>query len=151
MKKTPDSPSKIEKKVLGRRLTELATAFLLLFNLNACHPNQRKIEGQLSDTESELLTRGDNQREINKEWNIYVWHMWGWDEEEISKMEEWTSKRAQKNRKEYKKLLKKRNRLQKKRDEAIANWASHHHSDTYDEHEFENSDDAIRQSIANRR
>lgn len=151
MKESLHSPASIETKVLNSTFAKVFFAWLLAVTLASCNPDQREIENKLSDVESELLTRGDNQREINREWNIYIWHMWGWDEDEIAKMEEWTSKRACKNRKEYKRLLKKRNRLERQRDKAIANWISHHHNDTYDEHEFENSDDAIIQSIVNRR
>jgi hypothetical protein len=123
---------------------------LIALTLGSCSSDLRKIEGELSDVESEILTRWDNQREINKEWNIYINHMWKWDNPEIYEMEQWTYERAQDNREEYDELIEERNRLLKKRDEAIAKSKWNRHRSQYDEHEFENSDNAIRDAIKNR-
>lgn len=117
--------------------------------LTACNPSLEQIEGRLSDVESELLDRGDHQREINKEWNIYISHIWEWDEEQMRIMEQWTRRRSKQNERTYNWLLHERNGLLGKRDDKIAEWENYN-PNAYDEHQFENSNAAIRESIANR-
>ena len=131
-------------------LSRILTTWLIALTLTACGPDDfRKIDGKLSDVESEILTRWDNQRNINREWNIYIKHLWKWDELQISEMEKGSRERAEKNRKKYNKLLEKRDRLLKERDEAIASY-KWNNNNYYNEHELENSDAAIREAIQNR-
>ncbi len=117
--------------------------------------SSQEIEAELSDVESEMLTRGDNQREgINKDWNIYLNHLWKWDNEIIKEMVEWTRERAQENREKYNELNEERTELLKDLDEAKAReskWKGNISNERFDENEFKNSDHAIIESMKNRK
>lgn len=118
----------------------------LVFVLSSCKPSLDKIEGRLSDTESELLDRWDHQPEINKEWNTYASFYWQWDEEQIRIMDKWIYRRSKRNIKKYNRLLGKRNGLLEERDDAIATWEEYK-PHKYNEDELQNSNAAVRKSI----
>lgn len=135
------------QKKHGSKLPSILSALLITLTVTSCGWDRlRNIDGKIMDTESEILTRGDNQRRINREWNTYISHFWHWDEAELSKLEKWTYKRSKKNRKHYNRLIDRFNRLTKKRDNIRAN-ARGHINYQYDEHEFENSDQAIQEAM----
>ena len=131
----------------GSKMPSVLAALLIALTVTSCGSDRlRKIDGRILDQESRTLTRGDNQRRINRDWNTYISHLWQWDDEELLELEEWTHKRATKNRRGYQRWIKKMNRLLKRRDRIKAR-VSGHLNYQYDEHEFENSDQAIKEAL----
>ena len=129
------------------KMPNVLAALLIALTVTSCGSDRlRKIDGKILDQESRTLTRWDTQRRINREWNTYIGHLWQWDDEQILELEGWTHKRSVKNRKRYNRWIKKLNRLLKKRDR-IRSKVSGHLNYQYDEHEFENSDQAIREAL----
>ena len=123
---------------------------LIYLTFTSCGPKSlREIEGKLSDVESEILTRGANQRNTNAEWNIYLRRLWKWDDDEIEIMLEWARDRANTNKDKRNELLEKGNDLLDKRNEAIAKQKRNNHS-RFDEDECSNSDSALVESIMER-
>jgi hypothetical protein len=147
------------KKHLGDLKNFIVPLFFALTITWCSSRSPQEIEAELSDVESELLTRGENQRiGINKDGNIYKNHFWKWDDKQIADMERWTAERKIENEKEYNKLIEKRNELTKELDEANAREARGNQKSTYeltgtnyDENQFENSDKAIIESMKNRK
>ena len=150
------------KKHLGDLKNFIVPLFFALTITWCSSRSPQEIEAELSDVESELLTRGENQRiGINKDGNIYKNHFWKWDDKQIADMERWTAERKIENEKEYNKLIEKRNELTKELDDAIARQSREGNGEAqestykltgtvYDENQFENSDKAIIESMKNR-
>ena len=151
------TPQKISKwKNYFYYVRNVAVSLLITLSITWCSPrSSQEIEAELSDVESEMLTRGDNQREgISKDWNIYLDHLWNWDDKIIEEMVEWTRERAQENREKYNELNKERTELLKELDEAKAReskWKGNISNERFDEEEFKISDNAIRESMKNRK
>ena len=142
--------------------SSLTVAWAIFLALTTwCSPrSSSEIRNKLSDIESEILTRGDEWRNINTEGNIYLEHLWEWDDTQIVKMLEWAKERSAENEEIYNELLEERNEELKELDEAIArearearkakNSESVNSTYNFDENQFMNSDYAIVRSIRNR-
>lgn len=142
--------------------SSLAVAWFVFLTLTAwCgSKSSSQIEGELSDIESELLTRGDNQRNyINKDGEIYNKHLWKWDDAQIVVMLEWAKNRSVENGNVYDELIEKREGKLLEYYEAKAREAREARAEgsesvrkyNFDPNQFANSDSAIIESIRNRK
>ena len=148
-------------KKLRKAYSSLTVAWVIFLTLTACgHKSSLQIERELSDIESEALTRGDDQGEINRDWNIYLDHLWKWDDKQIEIMLKWAQERSAKNKQKYNKNLEERNKKLQELDEAKAREARAREANgsesvrnnypRFDENELMNSNSALVESIRNR-
>ena len=140
----------------GRQaLSSLTVAWCVFLVLTACDSkSSSQIQNEILDMKSELLTRGDNQRGINRRWKDCQERLWKGDSEAILKMLEWAEERSIKNGEKYYDLLEAISKKEMKLDEAKAKEARAGCSGSaseypFDPNQFANSDSAIIESIRN--